>query len=123
MRNANVAWHAMQMLNGAFHECCMTRNAKIAQHQYCAARNANVMWCAIRMICGGRCKSYTQNRTPLVDISLRFLLSMLRFILLFVRIMGTITSNGGYRHEEKSCKHWSLFTKLLSSVTTIFFTC
>ena len=26
------------------------------------------------------------------------------------------TSNGGCRREEKSCKHWSLFTKLLSSV-------
>ena len=34
-----------------------------------------------------------------------------------------ITSNGGYRREEKSRKHWSLFTMLLSSVTAIFFIC
>ena len=34
---------------------------------------------------------------------------------------GVSTSNGGYRREEKSRKHWSLFTKLLSSVTAIFF--
>ena len=33
------------------------------------------------------------------------------------------TSNGGYRREEKSHKHWSLFTMLLSSVTAIFFVC
>ena len=31
------------------------------------------------------------------------------------------TSNGGCRREEKSRKHWSLFTKLLSSITAIFF--
>ena len=30
------------------------------------------------------------------------------------------TSNGGYRHEEKSHKHWSLFTMLSSSVTANF---
>ena len=30
------------------------------------------------------------------------------------------TSNGGYRREEKSHKHWSLFTMLLSSVTANF---
>ena len=29
------------------------------------------------------------------------------------------TSNGGYRREEKSHKHWSLSTMLLSSVTEI----
>ena len=33
----------------------------------------------------------------------------------------TYTSIGGYCLKEKSCKHWSLFTKLLSSVTAIFF--
>ena len=32
-------------------------------------------------------------------------------------------SNGGCRREEKSRKHWSLFIKLLSSVTAIFFIC
>ena len=32
-----------------------------------------------------------------------------------------LTSNGGCRREEKSRKHWSLFTMLLSSVTEIFF--
>ena len=32
------------------------------------------------------------------------------------------TSNGGYCHEE-SHKHWSPATKLLSSVTAIFFVC
>ena len=31
------------------------------------------------------------------------------------------TSNGGCRREEKSRKHWSLFTMLLSSVTNFFF--
>ena len=31
------------------------------------------------------------------------------------------TSNGGYRREEKSHKHWSLFTMLSLSVTAIFF--
>jgi len=31
-----------------------------------------------------------------------------------------ITSNGGCRREEKSRKHWSLFTMLLSSVTEFF---
>ena len=31
-----------------------------------------------------------------------------------------ITSNGGYRREEKSHKHWSPFTMLSSSVTAIF---
>ena len=30
------------------------------------------------------------------------------------------TSNGGCRREEKSRKHWSLFTMLLTSVTKIF---
>ena len=30
------------------------------------------------------------------------------------------TSNGGYRREEKSHKHWSLFTMLSSSVTANF---
>ena len=30
------------------------------------------------------------------------------------------TSNGGYRREEKSGKHWSLFTKHLSSVAWFF---
>ena len=30
------------------------------------------------------------------------------------------TSNGGCRREEKSCKHWSLFTKLLSSIPAFF---
>ena len=30
------------------------------------------------------------------------------------------TSNGGCRREEKSRKHWSLFTMLLSSVTEFF---
>ena len=29
--------------------------------------------------------------------------------------------NGGCRREEKNCKHWSLFTMLLSSVTDFFF--
>ena len=33
----------------------------------------------------------------------------------------TCTSNGGCRREEKSRKHWSLFTKLLSLVNTYFF--
>ena len=33
------------------------------------------------------------------------------------------TSNGGCRREEKSRKHWSLFTKLLSSITAIVFIC
>ena len=33
------------------------------------------------------------------------------------------TSNGGYRREEKSHKHWSLFIMLSSSVTAIFFIC
>ena len=33
------------------------------------------------------------------------------------------TSNGSCRLEEKSLKHWSLFTMLLSSVTEIFFIC
>ena len=37
------------------------------------------------------------------------------------RSIDIITSNGGYRREEKSRKHWSLFTMLLSSVTVIFF--
>ena len=32
-----------------------------------------------------------------------------------------ITSNGGCRREEKSRKHWSLFTMLLSSVADFFF--
>ena len=32
-------------------------------------------------------------------------------------------SNCNYRCEEKSCQHWSLFTKLLSSVTDIFLIC
>ena len=31
------------------------------------------------------------------------------------------TSNGGYRREEKSHKHRSLFTMLLSSVTANFY--
>ena len=31
------------------------------------------------------------------------------------------TSNGSCRLEEKSLKHWSLFTMLLSSVTENFF--
>ena len=31
------------------------------------------------------------------------------------------TSNGGYRREEKSCKHWSLFIMLPSAVTANFF--
>ena len=30
------------------------------------------------------------------------------------------TSNGGYRREEKSYKHWSFFTMLLSSVNEFF---
>ena len=30
-----------------------------------------------------------------------------------------VTSNSSYRREEKSCKHWPLSTKLLSSVTII----
>ena len=30
------------------------------------------------------------------------------------------TSNGGYRREEKSHKHWSLFSMLSSSVTANF---
>ena len=34
-----------------------------------------------------------------------------------------LTSNRGCRREEKSHKHWSLFTKLLSSVTAIVFIC
>ena len=38
---------------------------------------------------------------------------------LLSQIIGT--SNGGYRREEKSHKHWSLFTKFLSSVTAFFF--
>ena len=32
----------------------------------------------------------------------------------------SFTSNGGCRREEKSRKHWSLFTKILSSITAIF---
>ena len=32
-----------------------------------------------------------------------------------------ITSNGGCRHEEKSRKHWSIFTQLLSLVTANLF--
>ena len=32
-----------------------------------------------------------------------------------------LTSNGGCRREEKSRKHWSLFTKLLSLVTANLF--
>ena len=35
-------------------------------------------------------------------------------------IFADITSNGGYRHEEKSHKRWSLLTMLLCSVTAIF---
>ena len=31
-----------------------------------------------------------------------------------------VTSNGGCRREEKSRKHWSLSTMLLTSVTKIF---
>ena len=31
------------------------------------------------------------------------------------------TSNGDYRREEKSRKHWSLFTKVLSLVTANLF--
>ena len=38
-------------------------------------------------------------------------------------IMYMNTSNGGYRREEKCCKHWSIFTMLLSSVTVIFLIC
>ena len=34
---------------------------------------------------------------------------------------GTCTSNGGCRREEKSRKHWSLFTKLLSLVAANLF--
>ena len=34
--------------------------------------------------------------------------------------MGKNTSNGGCRREEKSRKHWSLFTMFLSSVTEFF---
>ena len=33
------------------------------------------------------------------------------------------TSNGGCRRAEKSRKHWSFFTMLLSSVTDFFFIC
>ena len=33
----------------------------------------------------------------------------------------SITSNGGCRREEKSRKHWSLFTKFLSLVTALFY--
>ena len=40
--------------------------------------------------------------------------------LLKKRYLYMITSNGGYRREEKSHKHWSLFTMLLSSVTANF---
>ena len=40
-----------------------------------------------------------------------------------VWFLFSYTSNGGYRREEKSRKHWSLFIKLLSSVTAIFFIC
>ena len=32
-----------------------------------------------------------------------------------------ISSNGGYRREEKSRKHWLVSTKLWFSVTAIFF--
>ena len=48
-----------------------------------------------------------------------------KFILAFHFILNIslYTSNGGYRHEGKSCKHWQVFTKLLSSVTAIFFIC
>ena len=38
----------------------------------------------------------------------------------FLNIL-TITSNGGCRREEKSRKHWSLFTKFLFSVTANLF--
>ena len=31
----------------------------------------------------------------------------------------TFTSNGGCRREEKSRKHWSLFTKILSSIRRV----
>ena len=43
-----------------------------------------------------------------------------RIIDVRVIVRSQNTSNGGCRHEEKSHKHWSLFTKLLSSVTAIF---
>ena len=33
------------------------------------------------------------------------------------------TSNGDYRREEKSRKHWKLFIMLLSLVTETFFIC
>ena len=33
------------------------------------------------------------------------------------------TSNGGYRREDKSHKHWLIFFKPFSSVTAIFFIC
>ena len=36
---------------------------------------------------------------------------------------GDHTSNGGCRREEKSRKHWSPFTKLLSLVTANLFIC
>ena len=34
-----------------------------------------------------------------------------------------VTSNGSCRREEMSCKHWFISSKLLSSVTAIFFIC
>ena len=37
-----------------------------------------------------------------------------------LNVKNHTTSNGGCRHEEKSCEHWSLFAKLLSSITAIF---
>ena len=45
---------------------------------------------------------------------------MLRF---FQFRASNSTSNGGCLREEKSCKHWSLFTKLLFSVTANLSTC
>ena len=42
-------------------------------------------------------------------------------IIPFVAVKGlNYTSNGGYRREEKSHKHWSLLTMLSSSVTENF---
>ena len=41
-----------------------------------------------------------------------------RIIDVRVIVRSQNTSNGGCRHEEKSRKHWSLFTMLLSSVIT-----
>ena len=46
-----------------------------------------------------------------------------RLVLFNHLLFASYTSNGGCRREEKSRKHWSLFTKFLFSVTANLFIC